>query len=1003
MDIDKAYIMGQSYDENAQYIKWSPLFNYNSLETLQASKTLPIPKGYTIYKGDYDLTREINILINYTDGQNISNVLSNVSNLANADFIKQLAKIIKIAEKHNGINYRGDSKTLDTLIKLIKDHEHYVMIDAVAEAAFKNVASSNIYQVSHDIRNRDQAYTAIAMRIMRNAANKSPKGNQAALLNMLNPLTKYIMQFQNLVGKNVISVAANGEKVWFNTFYYWTKTLKSGDQNKINKLKFAHTYKRIQGRANGSPYEFTTNHIPDLNKYDEQITTELRSQFGVDPTSENYKYVDQLISQLLSAATDNAKELILAKINAGTNFARMYVYGMMIGLDINDIVAFMTSPVSEFVDQLASPNMFQNEAGNASLAINLAQGIVGSSKFLHGIVSYRGVDYNGEETTFTVNKSKYVTDSLKNSDIFELVKKNEELTEDQDIKGLSAVMQAFIKYATYNTDVNLTELISSNDVEINSYLEYCQGIVDKLRRVRRQYKSNGEMEDDIREFTKLYQESSEISTIASAWLGLNQGLPTSELDLIKRLNSMSKIVSAREQALKIDTSKVYPKEGASDKVIAEAEKAKEQLISRIQENNPNLDSEYINQQLDLAHEREIINNFDIIKYLTDEEYKSQISDYYDLIKGTVNVFELMDSLPQYKQILNLFKDLVISNNTLSSKSRLIKKLAVSVDNIDDKSLGGIIKYADKLNTIQFMQNMTPLAVDNIDGFNPYFQSIKTNKIDFGTVNGLATFKHWVEHEFLSELKDKYKDNLLVRHLTLVPNNNTEILATDIDLLNPNVSIQSRQAYDEILRGMSQFEGIPYNSNYSIVDILQMYNIIVNQNQYGGERLTTAFKVCTNPNNIINQYLRFISDQDWDFLTEQEYNYNDYQIAAAPIISSYVERFHQEPFIKVNDPVQGYILKKLDKNNNYQEYALIPPPNTDETYQDKMNRLQNFQENCSFEMPNLHNINFLAKTIDFDGKIEDLDSKEQEDILKGIKNLLIQYSTSNKAILLKDCY
>jgi hypothetical protein len=63
-----------------------------------------------------------------------------------------------------------------------------------------------------------------------------------------------------------------------------------------------------------------------------------------------YVYVDQLISQLLSAATDNAKELILAKINSGTNFARMYVYAIMTGFNIDDIVAFMTSPVAEFID-----------------------------------------------------------------------------------------------------------------------------------------------------------------------------------------------------------------------------------------------------------------------------------------------------------------------------------------------------------------------------------------------------------------------------------------------------------------------------------------------------------------------------------------------------------------------------------------------------------------------------------------------------------------------------
>ena len=46
---------------------------------------------------------------------------------------------------------------------------------------------------------------------------------------------------------------------------------------------------------------------------------------------------------------------------------------MMMGLNINDLVAFMTSPVSELIDQLANPNMFQNESGNASMAINLAQ------------------------------------------------------------------------------------------------------------------------------------------------------------------------------------------------------------------------------------------------------------------------------------------------------------------------------------------------------------------------------------------------------------------------------------------------------------------------------------------------------------------------------------------------------------------------------------------------------------------------------------------------------
>lgn len=1001
-DIDKAYIMGQSYDENAAYIGWSPLFNYNSVETLQASKTLPIPKYIVVYKGDYDISSEINTLINLAENQDVNEVLQNVHKLGNAAFIKQLSKIIRIAEQHNGINYSGDAKVLNTLIETINKHENYLISDNVAESAFKNVASANIYQVSHDIRNRDQAYTAIAMDIMRKAADNSPKGNQAATLNMLNPMTKYIMQYQNLVGKNVISVAANGEKVWFNTFYYWTKVLKSGNQEAINKLKFQHTYKRINGRAKGTPIEQTINHIPDLNKYDEQIKSTLQSQFGV-LDNEDYKYVDQLISQLLSAATDNAKELILAKINAGTNFARMYVYGMIMGLNINDLVAFMTSPVSELIDQLANPNMFQNESGNAAMAINLAQGIVGVNKFLHGQIRTTYEDANtGELQDTWMNKIKYVTNSLKNTDIYDLVKQNAGLSEEEDIKGLGSIMQAYINYAIINQDVDLTELIDTDDVEVNSYLRYCQDLTDKLRQVRAQYNKDSDFKGDIEEFRNLYNDASEISTISSAWLGLNQGLPTSELDLLSRMNRMSKIVTDREKALNMNVSKIYPKEGAKEKEIQEAEQAKEQLINRLHENNPTLDPEYIANELDTAHEQDLINNFDIYKYLVDDEYRKQASDYYDIIKSTANVFEMMEQIPHYKQILQLFKSLVVANNTFASKSRLVNKLLANSESVNDKQLNGVIKYVDKLNTLSFMRTLTPIAVNQVDGFDPYFQSIKVNKIDPSTINGIATLKHWVEHEFLSYLKENYSNNSLVRHLTLVPYNNTEVLATDIDLLNPDITIQSREAYDDILRGMADFETRQYQGGYTIADILQMYNIAVNNNQYGGERLTTSFKVCTNPKNILNQYLKFISDQDWDIETDQEYNYTDYQIAAAPIISTYAESYHQEPFVKVNDPVRGYVLKKLDSNNQYQEYDLIPPPVPDENYQSKMNRLQNFSENSPLEMPNMHNTLFLTKTMDFDGKFEDLDVDEQKQTIDGIRNLLTQYITSNKASLIKDC-
>ena len=133
-------------------------------------------------------------------------------------------------------------------------------------------------------------------------------------------------------------------------------------------------------------------------------------EFGVAEKDMGYAYVDQLISQLLSAATDNAKELILAKINSGTNFARNYVYAIMAGYNIDDIVAFMTSPVAEFIDQMSAANIFQDENAfnRADTAISLAEGYINTKKFLHGTITDFDEDEYGDRHQKQVRKDLYI-------------------------------------------------------------------------------------------------------------------------------------------------------------------------------------------------------------------------------------------------------------------------------------------------------------------------------------------------------------------------------------------------------------------------------------------------------------------------------------------------------------------------------------------------------------------------------------------------------------------
>ena len=317
-DIDKAYIMGQSYDANSTYVKWSPYFDYTSVKTLELSKALPVPKNIQINQTEngIDLTAEIDnlVAISQIDDTLKRLTTNNLPEKNKIVFLKTLGNILRAVERNNGnYSYNGalDKSTLGYVLQTLISHEKYRIPINVAEAAYKNVASANIYAVSHDIRNRDQAYTAIAMNLMRKAADNSPKGEQAAFLNMLNPFTKYIMQYQNLVGKGVIGIAANGEKFWFNAYYYWTQALKDGSPEALKYLQFRTTLNRVKNRGQALKHgdlslleTSTVTHLPDLDVRDEQIKSLLINSFGATEESLEYKYVDQLISQLLSAATD---------------------------------------------------------------------------------------------------------------------------------------------------------------------------------------------------------------------------------------------------------------------------------------------------------------------------------------------------------------------------------------------------------------------------------------------------------------------------------------------------------------------------------------------------------------------------------------------------------------------------------------------------------------------------------------------------------------------------
>jgi hypothetical protein len=139
-----------------------------------------------------------------------------------------------------------------------------------------------------------------------------------------------------MVGKDGIAICATGLKSFFALTEMYQLVLDGDNVTDKHNLLFSVNFggKTYRGLANGFSKKFKSSYEYNLS---EEEKTEMLNFFGRDVSD---YLLDQLwasdasadMSALLGLSTDNAKELVLAKINAGTASIGMYLYGLSIGI-----------------------------------------------------------------------------------------------------------------------------------------------------------------------------------------------------------------------------------------------------------------------------------------------------------------------------------------------------------------------------------------------------------------------------------------------------------------------------------------------------------------------------------------------------------------------------------------------------------------------------------------------------------------------------------------------
>jgi len=373
-DIDKAYIMGYGFNKNGQYEIPSRYFDYSSKQELDALEKLPLPNGKTttleLLFSSFELENELSSLPKITevvkkDGK--KDILNpNFSSDQIITFGKILRKIknneLNVSEKY----YIQNKDKVDLLLKFINQYNSdktYIK----KRNSIRNSIVSKIKQIISTPSNLILATQPVSIKSIHDAAAKSKEqlGFTESNLNASDTVSFFRMQQNAAVGKTNVGIGANGLKVFFALSNYYNSWHSPNNINddligldlysspKVFKKDFVINGKRriIHNIAN-----------IDIN---EDFYDLILEEYGYDDLQKEYARLSDVQAALLasgfvSAATDNAKELVLAKINAVVELSAMHLYLISLGYSMDDIAIYMNSDLGKYVAKEVSGNIFLN-------------------------------------------------------------------------------------------------------------------------------------------------------------------------------------------------------------------------------------------------------------------------------------------------------------------------------------------------------------------------------------------------------------------------------------------------------------------------------------------------------------------------------------------------------------------------------------------------------------------------------------------------------------------
>lgn len=867
-DIDKAYIMGYGFNKNGQFDTWTNISDYSTKEQLDALESLPLPTGNMTTLVDSselvnsapDITLEFNKFSSFAIAHkiNANEYKGEIFNLS-PEVIYAFGNALR-----KGNNLQINPKTAlgieykDLFLALI--NEHNTNRDYLHKNnALKNSVVSKIKRIISSPTNQLLASEPVSVQQLHDAgdAAKEELGFEEDLLSAWDMLSMYKQQMDAAVGKADVGIGANGIKVFFALSNYYNKYYTDVKNGNVLVPNYLQDFKTFEKRftINKKTRVITTIAnvgVPE-NYYNDLLTSLGYNDLKAEELRLSETQAALAASGFISGATDNAKELVMAKINAVVDLASMHLYLISLGYSMEDIAIYMNSDLGRFVAKNISGNIFTST--KIITVANLAN-------------QYKASHPGSEDE---VNQFMDIYDGA------------------QEFRVLASVLKVNQK-----TSANVSEL----------------------------YKFLTTIENAI-----FVRENAALSNYV-----INLRKP--ELwDNTYTLTQNGKVSKGTLIDLIIENNPVLRKDPSSKETVRKV------LVDASEISVKYIDEKGFTRTKSVSL---LGGQFDFRYYMhhDNDEYRRITRAYYNLFKNTINVFDVIDKSPHFREMVN---GVAIMHEVLSTYSKKYnfafnrmrdiirdygnKVISASNENISytynnrafpirtdetilnrefrtfdsflmsgwAKSSGGISSFrfnAKDLLTLagesQIILNTSNKAkyesVGNIKSFrslpsiNQSTIVIDKNSEDFivdlTTDYGVANFKILMEQVILKIL-DKSNRSNLAKSLRLMTVKNSlglpgvQITST-FGISNLNLPINAEK-FQELLAEFNDVDKLVENefkiknAEGSIIpyqDLFYVYNLLVNNEMYGDKRLTPLFEDYIKYKNTIgHEYLMYCADVD----------------------------------------------------------------------------------------------------------------------------------------------